>query len=98
MSHGLVIHAPTAEALQRALNNLKNFRADDSTTPLLLIANGPAVKHALELPEVEMSSLIRLCQNSLKTQGLEPGFYQTVASAVVEVHRLQQDGWSYWRA
>ena len=49
MNHGLVIHAPTAEALQRALNNLKNFRADDSTTPLLLIANGPAVKHALEL-------------------------------------------------
>ena len=93
----VVIHAPSACALDRALRNLVNLEAARPDAIAELVVNGEAVKHAhqigCELPE------LRVCLNSLTAQGLSAlGSWQIVEASVVYLAERQMAGWSYIRA
>lgn len=93
----VVIHAPSACALDRALRNLVNLRAARPGAVAELVINGEAVKHAhqigCELPE------LRVCLNSLTAQGLSAlGSWQVVEASVAYLAERQMAGWSYIRA
>ena len=93
----VLIHAPSACALDRALRNLVNLEAARPDAIAELVINGEAVKHAhqigCELPE------LRVCLNSLTAQGLSAlGSWQIVEASVAYLAERQLAGWSYIRA
>lgn len=96
---GMVIHAPTGEALQRALNNAKNFRAMRPDIPIEIIVNGQGAKAACSLTPVEYPQGLFICANSIKAQGLTlPNGAHTIPAAIVHLYDRQQAGWHYVRA
>lgn len=99
MSLRVVIHAPTAAALKRARSNARNLLRAEPDVQVRIIANAEAAAAALTTPDAETDQHLALCLNSLKAQGLSaPVGIATVPAAVVELARLQADGWAYIRA
>ena len=95
----VVLHAPTAGALRRARSNLKNLLKAEPGATALIIANADGVTEAIDHPDHDCDPKMRLCANSLAAKGLTaPEGVLTVRAAVVELARLQAEGWAYIRA
>lgn len=100
MSHlRIVLHAPTADSLYRARRNASNLLQVRPESEVVIIANGEAVKTALQTPDAKTDTYLRLCRNSLIAQGLRnvPGI-EEVEAAIVALGELQAAGWAYVRA
>lgn len=94
----LIIHAPTANALERARRNLANLLKAAPDAQVELVINAAAVPAALSRPDV-LDSHLRVCQNSLTANQLTaPDGVAVVAAAVLHIARRQSEGWSYMRA
>lgn len=94
----LVIHAPTAGALERGRRNAANLRKLRPDAEIRIVANAGAVAAALDQPDPATDSLLRLCGNSLKALGREAGGLTVVPAAVLDIAEAQAEGWSYLRA
>jgi uncharacterized protein len=95
----VVLHAPTAAALERARSNLRNLLAARSAAEVCIVANAEAVATAIDAPDPVTDRYLRLCENTLAARGLvAPTGIATVPAAVQELARLQADGWIYIRA
>lgn len=99
----LVIHAPTAAALERARRNAVNLRKARPDAQIRIVINAAAVAAALDAPDPETDGLLRVCGNTLTKIGrtaeeaTEKGA-TIVAAAVVDVAEAQAEGWGYMRA
>ena len=95
----LVIHAPTKAALERARRNLRNLLAADPDAQVELVANGAAVRVAVEEPDAGSDGHLVLCRNSLRAADLAaPQGIATADAAVLHIARRQAEGWGYFRA
>jgi len=95
----VLLHAPTADGLARARRNARNLIKSRPGAEVLIIANGGAVAAALAEPDPGSDDRLRLCRNTLATQGLDnPAGLEEVEAAVVTLAELQADGWAYIRA
>ena len=95
----LVIHAPTPEALTRARNNAGNLLREAPDAQVKIVLNAQAVFAALDAPH-DMDGITWLCPNTLERanrQNREP-LRVLSRGAILELARLQQDGWVYIRA
>ena len=95
---GILLHAPTPEGLARARSNARNALAAAPDTRIEIVANAGGVAAALADPDAATDPLLRLCRNSLRGQGLDPGDLATVPVAVLHIARRQSEGWAYIRA
>ena len=94
----VLLHAPTAASLARARRNARNLLAARPEAQVLIVANGPGVREALENPDPDTDDRLRLCLNTLHTLQLEnSGGIQEVEAAVVTLAELQAQGWHYIR-
>lgn len=94
----LIIHAPTAQAMERGRRNLANLLKLAPDAEVELVLNAGAVAAALETPD-PLDSYVRLCQNSLTANQLvAPSGIAVVQAAVLHIAQRQADGWSYLRA
>lgn len=95
----VILHAPTAAALERARNNAANLRREAPDAEVRIIVNAQGVAVAIDtLHEQDVATW--LCPISLgraNRAGRQP--LQVLARpAVLEIARLQQAGWIYIRA
>lgn len=96
----VILHAPTASALERARNNAANLKRTNPDALVRIIANAQAVGAALDFEHEQLDSITWLCPISLDRSGRgnrEP-LQALTGPAVLEMVRLQQDGWVYLRA
>ncbi|HEY0293711.1 MAG TPA: hypothetical protein VGC69_00085 [Bordetella sp.] len=94
----LLIHAPTAQALQRARRNAANLLQAEPDAQVEIVANAAAVAAALAEPHPTDSHLL-LCRNTLAAIGAEaPPTLRVVPAAVLHLAQRQRDGWAYLRA
>jgi len=96
----VILHAPTASALERARNNATNLKRANPDAQVRIIANAQAVGAALDIGHEQLDSITWLCPISLDRTGRqnrEP-LQALTGPAVLEMVRLQQDGWVYLRA
>ena len=95
----VLIHAPTPAALQRGQSNLKNLLQLKPEAEIELVVNGQAMSEAITISDPEVKRRLRLCQNSLRGQGLTaPADLQQVSAAILHLSERQLQGWSYVRA
>lgn len=95
----IVLHAPTAGALARARSNLTNLLAAEPHAVIRIVANADGVTAALANPDPDADRHLSLCENTLRSRSLvAPCGQATIGSAIVELARLQEAGWSYIRA
>lgn len=96
----IVLHAPTASALDRARNNARNIRKDAPTAQVRIVANGEAVPQALKEPNADTDALTWLCPNTLRRMELQAVVPLQVLeqAAVLAIAVLQEQGWTYIRA
>lgn len=99
----------TEEAATRAFNNLKNLADAPEIDSVVLVANGPGVHVLLEgsdyaerVREALAADVVslRACANTLQTMDrspddLVPGVDVAVDGGVVELTRLQSEGYAY---
>jgi uncharacterized protein len=99
MTIALLIHAPTATALKRGRNNLRNLLKEEPDAKIELVANGEGVLQALSSPDPEVDQFLVLCENSLRSANLvAPDEIRTVNAAVHHIALRQSEGWGYFRA
>lgn len=99
----------TDEAATRAFNNLKNLANTPGVDSAVLVANGPGVNvllegsdHAERVREALDADVVslRACANTLQMMDrspdeLIPGVDVAADGGVVELTRLQDDGYAY---
>ena len=98
MTLRILLHAPTAGALDRARSNARNLLKLHPDAQLEIIANAGAAPGAVVLSDPETDPLVIVCTNSLNKQGLQaaPGQRQ-IASAIAYLAQRQIEGWQYVR-
>ncbi|HWK69497.1 MAG TPA: hypothetical protein VNS29_01485 [Burkholderiaceae bacterium] len=96
----VILHAPTPEALERARNNAINLRREDSEAEVRIIVNAKAVATALDVAHPDMDAFTWVCPNTLTRSNREnrPPLHLLDGAAVLEIARLQQNGWVYIRS
>jgi intracellular sulfur oxidation DsrE/DsrF family protein len=96
----VVLHAPTPSGLERARNNFMNIKKVAPDTDVRIIANAQAVATALDQEHAECDGKTWICPNTLANMGREARApLQVIAGpAVMELVRLQQEGWIYIRS
>ena len=95
----VVIHAPPPDALGRARSNARNLIAAVPDCQCEIVVNAAAVAHALDHPEEDDSTLLRLCENTLKrTCRPAPDGLNVIGAAILHLATRQADGWIYIRA
>lgn len=96
----VILHAPTANALERARNNAANLLRGDPDANVRVIANAQAVAAALDASHEELDPITWVCPNTLAKTNRENREPLRVLSgpAVLEIARMQQEGWVYIRA
>lgn len=95
----VLIHAPTAGALNRARNNAANLRAQAPHAEVRIVANAEGVAAALDTPRPDTDGFTLLCANTLKRlQRSAPAPFSTVPVAILALVTMQQEGWCYVRA
>lgn len=96
----VVLHAPTSSALQRARNNAMNLRRDAPEADIRIVVNAEAVAAALDQAHPEADPFTWVCPNTLARLNKESRAPLRVLdrAAVLELVRLQQDGWIYIRS
>jgi uncharacterized protein len=94
----VILHAPTADALQRARSNARNLRLRQPDAEIVIVVNAGGVPAALEIREPETDDLLRVCANTLSAQKLSaPRDINVVPAAVETIAQLQIEGWIYIR-
>ena len=95
----VLLHAPTPAALERARNNAANLTRAAPDAQVRIVANAQAVAAALDAPHA-VDPLTWVCSITLARTGREsrPPLQSTPGPAVLEIARLQQQGWLYIRA
>lgn len=95
----ILLHAPTADALQRARNNAANVIAAVPSAEVRIIVNAGAVAPVLDGPQTNLDELTLVCGNTLATIGREirPPL-KVVAGAVLTIAQMQRGGWCYVRS
>ncbi|MBP2232016.1 NitT/TauT family transport system ATP-binding protein [Azospirillum agricola] len=94
----LVIHAPTAAALERARRNAANLRKARPDGAIRIVANAEAVAAALDRPDPDTDPLLRLCGNTLAKLGRPASGLTVVEAGVLDIAEAQAEGWGYMRA
>jgi intracellular sulfur oxidation DsrE/DsrF family protein len=95
----ILLHAPSAAALERARRNARNARRARPDIEIALMLNGEAVPAALDASDPETDPLLVLCENTLARLGrAAPAGIRTVSVAVIALAEWQQQGWTYVRA
>jgi uncharacterized protein len=95
----ILIHAPTAGAVERARNNAANLAREMPDAQVRIIVNADGVAAVLDNPSAESDALTLVCGNTLKRIGREAiAPLQTVPAAILAIAAMQQDGWLYVRA
>ncbi len=96
----VILHAPSATALQRARNNALNLRREVPAADVRIIVNAEAVGAALDQQHPETDASTWICPNTLARLNRENRAPLRVLErgAVLELVRLQQRGWQYIRA
>ncbi|MCX5470796.1 hypothetical protein OSH04_03605 [Alcaligenes sp. A-TC2] len=100
MSTRVLLHAPTADALERARSNARNLLKDIPDAQIRIIANAQAVKACVEGAEHDCDAYTYLCPNTLRNQSLSaPERFQTLEQgAITALVKLQAENWIYIRA
>jgi uncharacterized protein len=94
----LVIHAPTAGALERARRNAANLRRAHGDAELEIVVNSTAVAAALGVSDPTDDCLV-ICGNTLAATGAQAkAGMRVVPAAVLHIVKRQFDGWAYMRA
>ncbi len=94
----LIIHAPTAAALERGRRNLANLLKLVPDAEVELVINAGAVAAALSTPD-PLDRHLRVCRNTLVANQLTvPDGVETVPAAILHIAQRQAEGWSYMRA
>ncbi|HDT0414668.1 hypothetical protein [Klebsiella michiganensis] len=108
----IILHVPECDRLQTAIFNAKNFLKEMKRPEegrVIIIINGDAVNHFVRnLLESDFISnaphqvRFLLCRNSLVSQNIhEEGLHSravVVPAAIVEIVRLQDEGYIYVRS
>lgn len=96
----IILHAPTAGALERARNNAANLKRESPGADVRIIANAQGVAAALDVVHEDMDAITWLCPNTLGRTARENRAPLRVLNgpAVLEIVRMQQAGWLYIRA
>ncbi len=96
----VILHAPTANALQRARNNARNLKKEVPLADIRIIVNAEAVAAALEVADASLDEITWICPNTLQRLGktLREPLNLLPDPAILELVRLQQSGWVYIRA
>jgi uncharacterized protein len=96
----VIIHAPTAEAFERARNNASNLKRAAPDADVRIVANAQAVAAALDTAPSDLDALTWVCPNTLSRIGRDNREPLEVLDgpAVIEMARMQQAGWIYIRA
>jgi NitT/TauT family transport system ATP-binding protein len=94
----LVIHAPTAQALQRARSNARNLLAAEPDALIEIVVNAEGALEALKSCDPATDPLIMICENTLTNRGIPTPERSTVKSAVLHLAARQMEGWAYIRA
>ncbi|MCX5463823.1 DsrE family protein [Alcaligenes parafaecalis] len=100
MSHCVLLHAPTPDALDRARSNARNLLKDMPDAQIRIIVNAQAVKACVEGAEHDCDGYTYLCPNTLRNQSLNaPERFQTLEQgAITALVQLQAENWIYIRA
>lgn len=96
----VVLHAPTASALQRARNNARNLQKEMPNAEIRIVVNAEAVAAALDTADDGVDGMTWVCPNTLARLGraLREPLKLLPGAAVLELVRIQQAGWVYIRA
>ncbi|GAB1575716.1 hypothetical protein [Bordetella petrii] len=96
----ILLHAPTAAALERARSNAANVRREAPRAEVRILLNAAAVAAALDAPAHELDEATWLCPNTLRKIDREGRAPLNVlpGSSILEMARLQRAGWLYIRA
>lgn len=95
----ILIHAPTAGAVERARNNAANLAREMPAAQVRIVANAEGVAAVLDNPRADTDPLTLVCSNTLKKiQRDAAAPLQTVPAAILAIASMQQDGWLYVRA
>jgi len=96
----IILHAPSPNSLERARNNAANIMREAPGTQVRVIANAHAVHAALDIVHESLDSVTWLCPISLARAERESRSPLNLISgpAVLEIARLQHEGWIYIRA
>lgn len=95
----VLIHAPTAGAVERARNNAANLAREMPDALVCIIVNADGVPAVLDNPRAETDALTLVCSNTLRRIQREAAApLQTVPGAIQAIVAMQQDGWLYVRA
>lgn len=95
----ILIHAPTAGAVNRARNNAANLLAASPDAEVCILVNAEGVAPVLDNPRPDTDSLTLVCANTLRRierTASEP--LQTIPSSILALAEMQRDGWTYVRA
>ncbi|MOA07435.1 hypothetical protein D3C78_1271280 [compost metagenome] len=96
----VILHAPTASALERARNNAANLRRAAPGAEVRIIANAQAVAAALDASPHDQDAVTWLCPITLGRLDREcrTPLQLLDGPAVLEIALAQHHGWSYIRA
>lgn len=95
----VVLHAPTASAVVRARSNAANLLRAAPDTQVRIIVNADGVAAVLDQPAPEADALTLVCENTLRRIGRQaPAPLITTAVSILDIARMQEDGWCYIRA
>lgn len=96
----MILHAPSSAALERARNNAINLRREAPEVDVRIIVNAQAVAAALDVAHPDLDVLTWVCPNTLAQTNREnrPPLRLLDGAAVLEIARLQRDGWTYIRS
>jgi uncharacterized protein len=96
----ILLHAPSAAALQRARSNAANLARAVPPPLVRIVVNGDAVAATLDQPDAANDALTLVCPNTLQKIGRTAGAPLTILDqgAVLSIARMQQEGWCYVRA
>lgn len=95
----LLIHAPTAAALERARVGAALLTRHNPEDMVRIVADGDGAgaAHATESPDTD--HLLILCRSSLEVLGIaEPAGVEITPHAYELMGRLQKKGWAYIRS
>lgn len=95
----IVLHAPTAGALDRARRNLANILQASPGLKVRILVNGDGVEAALDAPDAKSDGMTLVCPTTLKriNRSAPPPFTVLGEPGVIALARLQAEGWQYVR-
>jgi intracellular sulfur oxidation DsrE/DsrF family protein len=96
---GVLIHAPTAAAVERARNNAANLLKAEPHAMVRILVNADGVAALLDTPRDDTDPFTLVCANTLSRidRRAQPPL-QTIPSSIVALVQMQRDGWLYVRA